>query len=198
MIRSFIKVFVLFIIYVKMIKRLVNKLIEDVLYTPEEIANKLKLTKGTVYEMIKRGDINAHKIGRYLRISQTQFENYLQKTSGYDNIFEAYIEKIDDSTFAKINDLKITVETNLTDKVKISIKPENIILSKGDFLSSARNVHKGIVKDIKIDNNNVLVTVDIGIPLKSLITKKSLDILNISIGDEVYTMFKAMSVYVYK
>ena len=173
-------------------------MIEDVLYTPEEIANKLKLTKGTVYEMIKRGDINAHKIGRYLRISQTQFDNYLQKTSGYDNIFEAYIEKTDDSTFAKINDLKIAVETNLTDKVKISIKPENIILSKGNFLSSARNVHKGIVNDIKSDNNNILVTVDIGIPLKSLITKKSLDVLNLSIGDEVYTMFKAMSVYVYK
>ena len=28
---------------------------DDILYKPEEIAQKLKITKGTVYEMIKRG-----------------------------------------------------------------------------------------------------------------------------------------------
>ena len=53
------------------------KLTEDILYTPEEIAQKLKITKGTVYEMIKRGELEAHRIGRYLRISRTQFDKYL-------------------------------------------------------------------------------------------------------------------------
>lgn len=36
---------------------------EDILYTPDEIAQKLKITKSTVYEMIKRGDLDAHRMG---------------------------------------------------------------------------------------------------------------------------------------
>ncbi|HHY78052.1 MAG TPA: helix-turn-helix domain-containing protein [Clostridiales bacterium] len=43
---------------------------EDILYTPEKIAQKLKITKGTVYEMIKREELEAHHIVRHLRISK--------------------------------------------------------------------------------------------------------------------------------
>ena len=45
---------------------------DEILYTPEEIAQKLKLSKYTIYEMIKRGEISAHRIGRSLRITETQ------------------------------------------------------------------------------------------------------------------------------
>ena len=34
---------------------------EEILYTPEEIGQKLKLSKYTVYEMIKKGEINDSK-----------------------------------------------------------------------------------------------------------------------------------------
>ena len=37
---------------------------DEILYTPEEIAQKLKLSKYTIYEMIKRGEISAHRIGK--------------------------------------------------------------------------------------------------------------------------------------
>ena len=43
-------------------------------FTPEEVAGKLKLSKYTIYEMIKRGDLEAHRVGRGLRISETQLE----------------------------------------------------------------------------------------------------------------------------
>lgn len=52
----------------------------DILYTPEETAAKPKISKYTVYEMIKRGDIEAHHIGRHLRVSNAQLENYMIKT----------------------------------------------------------------------------------------------------------------------
>lgn len=64
---------------------------EDVLYTPEEIAQKLKLSKYTIYEMIKRGEIPAHRIGRSLRISDSQLETYLMQSKQADNSFEAEI-----------------------------------------------------------------------------------------------------------
>ncbi len=49
---------------------------EENLYTPEEVAKKLKLSRFTIYEMIKRGDIPAHHIGRSLRITESQLETY--------------------------------------------------------------------------------------------------------------------------
>lgn len=173
-------------------------MIDEILYTPEEIAEKLKITKGTVYEMIKRGDLDAHRMGKHLRISKSQFEIYLLKAKGYENNYEANLIFENEEIFAEIDSVKIQVNTELKGKVKISIKPEDIILSKDAFISSARNVHKGIVSDIILDNNSAKVVINIGIPIVALITKKSLNELDIEKGNELYTIFKTMSVKVYK
>ncbi|NLT94447.1 MAG: excisionase family DNA-binding protein [Clostridia bacterium] len=171
---------------------------EDILYTPEEIAQKLKLTKGTVYEMIKRGELEAHRIGRYLRISRSQFDKYLLKSRGLDNTFEAVITKNDNETYAVVGTVQIHVNTEHEGHVKIAVPPENIILSKGSFISSARNVHKGKVIEIVNVDSGVMVVVDIGIPIKALITKKSFAEMGIEKGTELYVIFKTMSVTVYK
>jgi putative molybdopterin biosynthesis protein len=42
----------------------------DDLLTTQEVADLLKVKKSTVYEMIKRGEIPSHKIGKQLRIAQ--------------------------------------------------------------------------------------------------------------------------------
>lgn len=171
---------------------------DDILYTPDEIAQKLKITKSTVYEMIKRGDLDAHRMGKHLRISKSQYEIYLSRSKGYENTYEATLISEDDAAFAIVSNVKIQVNTELTGNVKISIKPEDIILSKGSFKSSARNVHKGIVSDVIINGNSAKVILDIGIPLIALITKKSLVKLSIEKGDELFGIFKTMSVKVFK
>ena len=50
----------------------------DEFLTPAEIAEILKIKKNTVYEMIKRGDIRANKLGKQLRISREDLDAYLQ------------------------------------------------------------------------------------------------------------------------
>ena len=173
-------------------------MIEDILYTPEEIAQKLKITKSTVYEMIKRKDLDAYRMGKHLRISKSQFEIYLLKSQGYENTYEANLTIENNETFANINSIKIPVNTNLEGKVKVSIAPEDIILSKEPFISSARNIHKGIVSNIIINTTSVKIILDIGIPISSLITIKSLNELSIEKGTELYAIFKTMSVKVSK
>lgn len=54
----------------------------DIAYTPEEVASILKISKFTVYEMIKRGDLSAYRIGRKYRITQEDLERYIQKSKG--------------------------------------------------------------------------------------------------------------------
>ena len=171
---------------------------EDILYTPEEIAQKLKITKNTVYEMIKRGDIHAHRVGKHLRISETQFEIYLLKSKGSENIYEATLSVEKDETIARIGAAGIIVNTDLTGSVRVSIRPEDIILSKEKLASSARNVHKGIVSNIIEGDHGVKVVLDIGIPIAALITKKSLKEMGIEKGVELYAIFKTMAVMVYK
>lgn len=171
---------------------------EDILFTAEEIAEKLKITKATVYEMIKRGELEAHHIGRYIRISQAQFDNYLLKAKGWENIYDATIIRENKETFASVNSIKIRVDTEFEGSAKISIKPENIILSKERFTSSARNMFKGKVTDIIRESTKVLVSIDIGIPIKVLITENSLNEMDIIKDAEIYAVFKTMSVVVYK
>ena len=71
-------------------------------YTPEEVAAILKLSKYTIYEMIKRGDLEAHRVGRGLRVSAAQLEQYLHQSKTDDNIFDAQLLQTDQGTYAKL------------------------------------------------------------------------------------------------
>ena len=46
-------------------------------YTAQEVADKLKIKKTTVYELIKRGELSSSKIGKQLRVSENQLKQYL-------------------------------------------------------------------------------------------------------------------------
>lgn len=65
--------------------------------TPLEIANILKIKKNTVYEMIKRGDINATRVGKQLRISKSDFANYLNisNTTNFNSPSEITSSKLE-------------------------------------------------------------------------------------------------------
>ncbi|PKF85652.1 DNA-binding protein [Bacillus sp. BA3] len=45
-------------------------------YTPEEVAAMLKVSKITVYRHIKQGLLRASKIGQQYRISEEQLKDY--------------------------------------------------------------------------------------------------------------------------
>lgn len=47
-------------------------------YTPEEVAKILKITRFTVYEMIKRGDLPAYRIGRKVRVEAPDLDRFIR------------------------------------------------------------------------------------------------------------------------
>ena len=51
------------------------------LYTAQEVADRLKIKKTTVYELIKRGELESSKIGKQLRVSEDQLSQYLNRSS---------------------------------------------------------------------------------------------------------------------
>lgn len=43
-------------------------------YSPEEVSKLLKISKGTVYELIKKGDLPSYRVGKKIRVSQSDLE----------------------------------------------------------------------------------------------------------------------------
>lgn len=171
---------------------------EEILYTPEEIAKKLKLSKYTIYEMIKRGELSAHRLGRSLRITESQLQTYLFQSKRADNSYEADIIIKDGEKLAKIkdagSDLHIKVSTGIEGPAKISIKPEIIILSMEPLACSARNNIAGTVVGMEEQNSNYRITLNIGVPLIVTAAKRSVSDMGFKLGDTVYAVFTETAV----
>jgi DNA binding domain, excisionase family len=51
--------------------------------TPQEVADILKISKSTVYELIKRKDLNSYRVGKKLRVDMQDVEDYKNKSKDY-------------------------------------------------------------------------------------------------------------------
>lgn len=52
---------------------------EDNALTPAEVAEILRITKNTVYELIKRGELPAYRVGRKIRVDSNDVEHYKKR-----------------------------------------------------------------------------------------------------------------------
>ena len=83
-----------------------------------EVAEILNITKNTVYELVKRGELPGYKVGKKLRIDRSDVDNYIESQKiGYTN--------------KTINKSKETVESNLESKID---RNKDIIISGLDLL----------------------------------------------------------------
>lgn len=78
--------------------------------------------------------------------------------------------------------------------VSVFVSPEDIIISKEPFTSSARNNFGGRIVEIKDLGTLVKVRVDVGKSFAVQITKRSFEEMGLNLGMEVFLTFKASSV----
>lgn len=57
----------------------------EISYTTEEIAKILKISKLTVYDLIKKGELPAYRVGRQMRVDAEDLEQYKQRAKGQPN-----------------------------------------------------------------------------------------------------------------
>ena len=48
-------------------------------YTIEEVSQLLRISKLTVYDLVKKGELSAYRVGRQMRVDQQDLENYKSK-----------------------------------------------------------------------------------------------------------------------
>jgi len=103
----------------------------------------------------------------------------------------------DGRAFAYIGDTKIQVITELRGKLHLSLRPEDILVSRAPFQSSARNSFQGTITTI-LDKGAILyVAVNVPPDLTCLVTRRSFEELELAKGGEVYVTFKASAVHVF-
>lgn len=98
-----------------------------------------------------------------------------------------------------IKNIKINIPLKhnyeIGDKILALINYDNIFLMLEPYKSSIRNIIKGKITELKLDNDIIRVKVDIGgIDLFVDITLAAEKDLNLELGKDIYVGFKAMSV----
>ncbi|MFB9327901.1 substrate-binding domain-containing protein [Paenibacillus aurantiacus] len=55
----------------------------EISYTTEEIAKLLKISKLTVYDLIKKGELPSYRVGKQMRVDASDLEAYKQRAKGH-------------------------------------------------------------------------------------------------------------------
>lgn len=122
----------------------------------------------------------------------------LAKFARVENIFSGGSEILKEGTSRIELDGGLAIEAALQKRGRITIfiRPEDIILSKSRFESSARNVFKGKVVEILDHGSLVRLKIDVGKKFVTQITKRSFAEMGLNVGSKIYLTFKASSVQI--
>ena len=112
--------------------------------------------------------------------------------------FENIIEGIAEGRRLKVNGIEIELPVEAKGKVRVGLRPEDIIISTEPIRSSARNEFRATVESIEELGPLVRVHLSLGdITLTAFITRSSMLELGVEKGKEVYVSFKASALHVF-
>lgn len=118
---------------------------------------------------------------------------------GFENTFKGIASVKDGLTYVKVGNAEIISSFHYSGDVHVSIRPEDIIVSKEKFRSSAKNTFQGSIHTILDQGSTVKLEVHVGeLSFRVLLTKRSLNELKLQKGDNVYLTFKAATVRLFK
>lgn len=98
----------------------------DTALTPQEVADILKISKSTVYELIKRKDINSYRVGKKVRVDLKDVEAYKNKTRKIK-------ENISNDTASTINESN-PILYNTESQRKESLKKYSLVVCGQDVV----------------------------------------------------------------
>ncbi len=148
------------------------------------------------------------QVGKPNEVFRKPNSKFIANFVGVDNLFKGESVINNGISYININGINITSTTCKSGNLSISIRPEDILVSKQKIDSSARNSCKGKIKEI-IDRGAIIKIVvfaescgspqsgDVGISFVVALTKQSFDDMNLTIDMPVYITFKASAVHLF-
>jgi molybdopterin-binding protein len=127
------------------------------------------------------------------RLSKT-----LASFAAVENTFSGTARITEDGTTSVDIGNSVQIEATFQSQGRISvfIRPEDIILSRSRFTSSARNIFKGKIVEILELGSVVRLKVDVGKIFTVQVTKRSFSEMGLNLNSEVFLAFKASSVQI--
>ena len=123
---------------------------------------------------------------------------YAAQYVGRRNVFPGQVEIRDGQTYVRLDDgVRVAVVTELKGKVYVAIDPTDILVSTTPLVSSALNTLEGTITAINVQDPLATIVVDAGVPLEAVVTRRSLDELNLERGGKVHLTWKASAVHVF-
>jgi len=123
---------------------------------------------------------------------------FIANFTGVENIFTGTCSQQVGASAINVDGLTIISSTCKGEgEICATVRPEDILISREQIQSSARNSFKGTITDIVNNGMVIKVTVNAGIPFVSVITRQGYEHLHLNEGEEVYLTFKASAVHVF-
>jgi tungstate transport system ATP-binding protein len=117
---------------------------------------------------------------------------------GIETIVDGVISKKEDNLCSiKIKDkiLEAVSEYEEGDNVFVCIRPEDIIISKHEDTTSARNHFKAKIINIEPWRLEYKLNLDCGFNLIASVTRQSIENMRLSTGDDIFASFKATAIH---
>lgn len=116
---------------------------------------------------------------------------------GVENLFRGKSVVHDGISEVHTNGICILSSTLKSGDVSISVRPEDILISKKEIDSSARNSFSGKIMEVKDVGALVKLVIDVGIPFVVALTKRSYEDMELAYGTHVYIAFKASATHIF-
>ncbi|MCT8336169.1 ATP-binding cassette domain-containing protein [Methanoculleus sp. Afa-1] len=117
--------------------------------------------------------------------------------TGMENVFYGVSRIQNGETVIDLGGISIRTATDVEGDVCLGIRPEEVIVSREPFESSAINAFPGTVTEVRQNGIFSRVVVETGVPFVAVLTRQSIARLDLAEGKEAYVTFKASAVHVF-
>jgi len=138
------------------------------------------------------------QVGSSEEIFRRPNSEFVARFVGVRNVFPGEVRRAGDGRRVfRFDGIEMAVVTDLAGRAHASLRPEDIIISKAPLRSSARNSFPGRIATIADRGTVIYVTVSVPPDFTCVITRRSLEEMELKEGMEIHIAFKASAVHVF-
>jgi molybdate transport system ATP-binding protein/molybdate/tungstate transport system ATP-binding protein len=135
------------------------------------------------------------QIGKPDEVFKKPKSEFVANFVGVENLFKGNSTINNGISDININGINVVSTTCKSGDWIVSVRPEDILVSKKSIESSARNSFNGKITDIVDKGAIIKIVVDCGITFSAIITRRSFDDMELTKGMSAYLTFKASDVH---
>ncbi len=137
------------------------------------------------------------QVGSPAEVFQRPQSEFVAEFMGMENIFCGVLGEGDCARHVHIGPVRVCVASELSGRVRIAFRSEDIIIARDKLFSSAQNNLPARIVEIIPSGPFFKVRLDAGIPLVALVTKQALEKMALAPGVDVWAIFKTSAVHVF-